>query len=114
MLPIVLSVSVDVLPFLSSAQLALLPVLVQLIAEIKNDVTELKGDVAELKRDVTELKKDVAELKRDVAELKGDVAELKKDVAANSPPGHCIIRIQTWKCRLQHSESERRKSYNDH
>ena len=60
---------------------AKLDTLIDIVSDIKTDVSGLKNDVAELKTDVSGLKNDVAELKTDVSGLKNDVAELKTDVS---------------------------------
>ena len=55
--------------------------MMEMIKEIKDDVSTLKGDVSALKGDVSALKGDVSTLKGDVSTLKGDVSTLKEDVS---------------------------------
>jgi len=55
--------------------------MLEMLSEIKGDITELKSDVATVKGDITELKTDMAAVKSDITELKTDMATAKDDIA---------------------------------
>lgn len=53
--------------------------MLEMLSEIKGDITELKSDVATVKGDITELKTDMAAVKGDITELKTDMVTVKSD-----------------------------------
>ncbi|MDR3277517.1 MAG: hypothetical protein LBT12_01985 [Oscillospiraceae bacterium] len=55
--------------------------ILQILGELKADVSELKADVSGLKADVSELKEDVSVLKEDVSGLKQGQERLERGQA---------------------------------
>ncbi len=54
--------------------------ILEILLEMKQDISALKADVSSLKADVSSLKTDVSALKTEVSSLKTDVSTLKTDV----------------------------------
>ncbi len=54
--------------------------ILEILLEMKQDISALKADVSSLKADVSALKTDVSALKTEVSSLKTDVSTLKTDV----------------------------------
>ena len=75
--------------------------MLEMLSEIKGDITELKSDVATVKGDITELKTDMAAVKSDITELKTDMATAKDDIAELQDSARRIGIIQENICSRQ-------------
>lgn len=64
----------------------------EILVDMRKDITGIKEDVSGLKEDVSELKQDISELKQDVSELKQDIILIKQDIVFMKQEIKCIKR----------------------